>query len=108
MRQPLPVVMLDTPTRGGFNDWKCGEVGCICEQEEENTDMNPESVKLYVEDRLERMEAIPSFDRSAGWFDDQLALRRLWIEADQVEKQEKQNELLLRIAIGIECLENLK
>lgn len=47
--------------------------------------MNTEEIKAYVVEQLELMEAMPSFDRGSRWYDGQLRLRQLWIQAEQAD-----------------------
>jgi hypothetical protein len=73
-------------------------------QREGEFSMNSEEIKAYVERMIERSERQSVSERTASFYDYQIELRRLYLQACQVEASEKQNELLQEIAFGIESL----
>ncbi len=68
-------------------DYAGGIARCLfarCREKEKT--MNSKDIKAYCERQLEKMEQVVAFNRSEAWYNDQIRLRTLWLQAEQNER----------------------
>jgi predicted ATPase len=59
--------------------------------------MNTETIKQYVVEQLARNERLLASERTASYYEDEVRLRALWLQAEQAEQ-------LARIAANLDKL----